>query len=172
MRKIGLVFTLLFFSALSVGGCGDKEKSQAQQSWNAFKTQEIQAIKNAHADREEKPTDFASRFTEVEDPYAYRFKGFIQFKKGNAFQELAYALVDGEWTPVSYDDQADIEAKKAKEKRIGDLEKKILALKGQIASNEQTLKRYQELMAETKAKKKELAALEAELEEILGQKQI
>jgi len=172
MRKIGLLFVLLVFSAVSLGGCGDKEKSQAQQSWKAFKAQEIEAIKNAHADSDLKPTDFASRFTEVEDPYAYRFKGFIQFKKGNVFQELAYALVDGKWTPVSYDDKADIEAKKAKEKRVAELKKKILALKGQIASNEQTLERYQELMAETKAKKKELADLEAQLAEIVGQKEI
>jgi len=172
MTRIGWMLTGLVFTAVVVTGCSDKEKDHAQQSWNAFKDMEIEAIQNFNADRETEVTRVGSRFTEVDDQYAYRFKGFISFEKGNVFQELAYALVEGEWTPVSYDDEADIAAKKERVERISDLEKRILALKGQIASNEQTLERYQALMEETKEKKEELAVLEAELEEITGPKEI
>ena len=171
MKRFGRILCLLTIAMFCLGGCGnkqDKEKAQAMQSWEDFKLKEIETIEAAYAEEDLKPYAFDSRILEVKGA-SYRFKGFINFKRGNVFQEQSFTFTDGNWVPVNYSDvKAEKEMKEFHEK-IERLGENIEDLEEEIKEDEESLDEYKKRFESLEARKEKLEALKKELDELKGQ---
>lgn len=136
--------------------CSDEVKEEAMETWEVFKIQETDSIKAAKGGLE--AHDFSCRIVEVEDQ-PYRFKGFISFKRGNVYQEGAYAFSEGKWVPVEYGtDRENVEEKKEEEyERVME---RIEELDGEIEEEIDFLEKYREKAENVENLQKELDALQ------------
>jgi len=154
--------------ALSLGGCGDKEKAEAKEKWQRFKTKEIAAIQATFGETDQKPVDFYDRIVEVQG-LAFRFKGLITYQAGHTFHEQAYVFSDGNWIPVARKDaKSHVSVAKAQEtvtapdkktlhetqKEIEKIEKKIEVLKKDIGVEGTDIPADEQPLPEEETKKK------------------
>ena len=165
MKRLVTIVALLAITAICFVGCGDKAKEEAEAKWEVFKVAETRKIGAEAGQGDPIPYAFDYRISEVDDA-AYRFKGFISFKKGNIFQEQSYAFVDGSWLPAKYSQARDEDAREEIEEKIEDLEEKIEDLKDDIEDDLDFLEKYKKRSEELQDKNEELQALQKTLEEL------
>ncbi len=162
MNRIAQTFCLLAVAVVLVSGCGDQEKDLAMYKWTAFEKSEIDKIKTAGVDDKLKPVDFNSRVVEVVGA-SYRFKGFISYKRGNAFHETSYAFVDKTWKPVAYSDLEEDEETRKEMEEIGE---KLAQLKEEISEKEEKMEEYISIFEKLETMMLEVHALEKRLMEL------
>jgi len=165
MKKLVTIVALLAVTAICFAGCGDKVRDDAEAKWDVFKMAETKKIGAEAGQGDSIPYDFDYRISEVDDA-AYRFKGFINFKKGNTFQEQAYAFVEGSWLPVKYSDLKDEDELEEIEDKIEDLEDKIEDLEEDIEDDIEFLNKYEKRSKNLKEKKEKRQVLQKTLEDL------
>lgn len=165
MKRFAGIASVLAISMVCFAGCGcgDKEKDQAMEKWDAFKNGEIEKITAAYTTEDLKPRDFDAKVRE-EKGARHRFKGFLSFKRGNSYQEKSFAYVDGEWKPVDYGSLLDKKAIKKQKEDIEDLRDQIEELKEEIKEDEKDLEDYDKILIKIDNQKQQLNELEKKLE--------